>query len=119
MQSTSGLPALILTGASGLLGKYLLDDLKNDFRIFAIARRSQHECNAPKHPNIAWMRSDISDLNSITRTFREIKTAGGADFLIHLAAYYDFENEYHPEYQRTNIDGTGNILMLAKELNLK
>ena len=119
MQSTSGLPALILTGASGLLGKYLLDDLKNDFRIFAIARRSQHECNAPKHPNIAWMRSDISDLNSITRTFREIKTAGGADFLIHLAAYYDFENEYHEEYQLTNINGTKNILDLAEELNLK
>ncbi len=119
MQSTSGLPALILTGASGLLGKYLLDDLKNDFRIFAIARRSQHECNAPKHSNIAWMRADISNLNSITKTFREIKTAGGADFLIHLAAYYDFENEYHPEYKRTNIFGTGNILQLAKELNLK
>jgi nucleoside-diphosphate-sugar epimerase len=119
MTPDSGLPNLILTGASGLIGKYLLEELKNDYRIFAIARRSQQECGAPKHPNIAWLRADISNLNSITKAFREIKTAGGADFLIHLAAYYDFVNEYMPEYQLTNVDGTRNILKLAKEFQLK
>ncbi|MEW6195859.1 MAG: NAD(P)-dependent oxidoreductase [Bacteroidota bacterium] len=119
MQSSAGLPTLILTGASGLLGKYLLEEFKNEFRIFAIARRSQYECNAPRHPNIAWMRADIADISSITKTFSEIQTAGGADFLIHLAAYYDFENEYHLEYQRTNINGTANIIQLAKNMKLK
>ncbi|MFO7525718.1 MAG: NAD-dependent epimerase/dehydratase family protein, partial [Ignavibacteriaceae bacterium] len=89
---SSHLPTLILTGASGLIGKYLLDELKNDFRIFAIARRSQQECNAPKHSNIAWLRADISNINSISKAFREIKTAGGADYLIHLDAFYDFIN---------------------------
>lgn len=119
MTSGSGLPTLILTGASGLIGKYLLDEFKNDFRIFAIARRSQQECNAPKHQNIAWLRADVSNLSSISKAFREITTAGGADYLIHLAAYYDFVNEYHPDYERTNIIGTRNILDLSKILNLK
>jgi nucleoside-diphosphate-sugar epimerase len=119
MTSGSILPTLILTGASGLIGKYLLDEFKNDFRIFAIARRSQQECNAPKHQNIAWLRADVSNLNSISKAFREITTAGGADYLIHLAAYYDFVNEYHPDYERTNITGTRNILDLSKTLNLK
>ncbi len=50
------LPALVLTGASGFVGRHLLEELKNDHRIFAIARRSQHDCGAPIHPNIAWMR---------------------------------------------------------------
>lgn len=116
---SSHLPTLIITGASGLIGKYLLDELKNDFRIFAIARRSQQECNAPKHPNIAWLRADISKINSISKIFREIKTAGGADYLIHLAAYYEFINDNHPEYELTNVNGTKNILDLSKELNLK
>lgn len=119
MNPSFHLPAIIITGASGLIGKHLLDEFKEEFRIFAIARRSQNECNAPKHPNIAWIRADISNLNSISKAFREIATAGGADYLIHLAAYYDFVNDYHPEYQNTNIDGTKNILNLAKELNLK
>jgi nucleoside-diphosphate-sugar epimerase len=113
------LPAIILTGASGLIGKYLLDELKNEYRIFAIARRSQQECNAPRHPNIAWIRADVSNKNSISRAFREIKTAGGADFMIHLAAYYDFINDYHPQYQITNVGGTRNVLDLAEEMNLK
>lgn len=119
MTTDSITPRLILTGASGLIGKYLLEELKNDFRIFAIARRSQQECNAPKHNNIAWVRADVSNINSITKAFREITTAGGADYLIHLAAYYDFVNEFHPEYKLTNVDGTRNILNLAKDLNLK
>ena len=116
---SSHLPTLILTGASGLIGKYLLDELKNDFRIFAIARRSQQECNAPKHSNIAWLRADISNVNSISKAFREIKTAGSADYLIHLAAFYDFINFESPEYELTNVKGTRNILSLAKELHLK
>jgi nucleoside-diphosphate-sugar epimerase len=119
MSSVSGIPTLILTGASGLIGKYFLDEFKNDFRIFAIARRSQQECNAPRHQNIAWIRADVSNFNSIAKAFREITTAGGADYLIHLAAYYDFVNEYHPEYELTNINGTKNIIELSKNLNLK
>jgi nucleoside-diphosphate-sugar epimerase len=107
------LPTLALTGASGFVGRHLLDDLKDDYRIFAIARRSQHDCGAPVHPNIAWMRVDIGDREGLARTFREIATAGGARVLVHLAAYYDFTGEKHPEYQRTNVDGTRNVLEAA------
>jgi len=110
---------LIITGASGFVGRHLLEDLKNDFRIFAIARRSQHECNAPVHSNIAWIRADISDWHSIEKAFREIKTAGGADYLLHLAAFYEFSGEDHPEYISTNVEGTRHVLTLATELNLK
>lgn len=102
--------SLVLTGASGFVGRHLLDDLKNDYRIFAIARRSQHDCGAPVHPNIAWMRVDIADHEDLARTFREIATAGGARVLVHLAAYYDFTGEDHPEYRRTNVEGTRNVL---------
>jgi nucleoside-diphosphate-sugar epimerase len=119
MSANLEIPTLVITGASGLIGKYLLDELKNDYRIFAIARRSQQECSAPRHQNIAWIRADISNINSISKAFREISTAGGADYLIHLAAYYDFVNEYHPDYELTNINGTRNILDLSKNLNLK
>jgi len=39
--------------------------------------------------------------------------------MLHLAGYYDFTGEEHPEYQRTNITGTRNVLELAVPLNLK
>lgn len=110
---------VILTGASGFIGRHLLEDLKNDHRIFAIARRSPQESKIPVHPNVAWIRADIGNENSINRAFREIASAGGADYLIHLAAYYDFSGDENPEYQRTNIDGTRHIISLSKPLNLK
>jgi nucleoside-diphosphate-sugar epimerase len=111
-------PALIITGASGFVGRHLLEELKDDYRIFAIARRSQRDCGAPVHPNIAWMQVDIGDVEGLTRTFREIVSAGGAKFLIHLAGYYDYALENRPEYRRTNIDGTRNVLELSKQLDL-
>lgn len=112
-------PTIIITGASGFIGRHIVDDLSSDHRIFAIARRSPQECKAPVHSNVAWIRSDVGDMDSIGRAFREINTAGGADYLIHFTAYYDFTGENNPEYQRTNIDGTKHVLKLAKELNLK
>ena len=112
-------PAIIITGASGFVGRNLLDDMKNDYRIFAIARRSQQECNAPIHPNIAWIRADISEPNHMSRAFREIKSAGGADYLFHLAAFYEFAGEENPEYRTTNVDGTRIVLEHAKNLDLK
>jgi nucleoside-diphosphate-sugar epimerase len=109
-------PTLVLTGASGFVGRHLLEELKGDWRIFALARRSQHECGAPVDPHIAWMRVDIADRDGLARAGREIRTAGGAEVFIHLAAYYDFTGEPHPEYQRTNVEGTGHVLELARAL---
>jgi nucleoside-diphosphate-sugar epimerase len=114
MPTPSSPGTLVLTGASGFVGRHLLDDLKNDHRIFAIARRSQRDCGAPVHPNIAWMRVDIAEEDDLARTFREIATAGGAKALVHLAAYYDFTGEDHPEYRRTNVHGTRNVLEAAR-----
>jgi len=112
-------PVLVLTGASGFIGRELLENLKSDFRIFAIARRSQHESHAPVHPNIAWIRADITDQHSLAKAFREITTAGGAEYLIHLAAFYEFAGEEFEEYRLTNVIGTENVINHARQLNLK
>lgn len=111
--------SMIITGASGFIGRNLLEMFKDEYRIFAIARRSQQECNAIVHENIAWLRADISDTASLAQAFREIETAGGADYLLHLAAYYDFTDENRELYQRTNIEGTRNLLDCISGLNLK
>jgi len=112
------LPALILTGASGFVGRHLLDEFKEERRIFAIARRSQRQSGAAVHPNIAWMRVDIADRDGLGRAFREIRTAGGARVLVHLAAYYDFTGDAHPAYQRTNVEGTRLVLEGARQIGV-
>jgi nucleoside-diphosphate-sugar epimerase len=113
------LPCLVVTGASGFVGRHLLDALKEDYRIVGLARRSQARSGAPVHPNIAWHQADIGDRAAIEPIFEGIRHDGGADILIHLAAHYDFTGEEHPEYERTNVQGLRNVLELSKPLGLE
>ena len=113
------LPRLIVTGSSGFIGRHLLDFFKEDFKIVGIARRSQLHSGAPVHNNITWYQVDIGDRKALAAAFRYIRESGGADYLIHLAAHYDFTGENHPEYWRTNVDGMRNVLEECRSLELK
>ena len=112
------LPRLVITGASGFIGRRLLEGLKEKFEIVGLARRSQARCGAPFHANISWFQVDIADRESLATAFRFIRETGGADHVIHLAAHYDFTGDDHPEYWRTNVDGLRNILEECRELDL-
>jgi nucleoside-diphosphate-sugar epimerase len=113
------LPRLIVTGASGFIGRHLLDYFKDDFRIVALARRSQIHCGAPIHDNITWYQVDIGEREPLAAAFKYIRETGGADWMVHLAAHYDFTGEDHPEYWRTNVDGMRNVLDECRKLDLK
>ncbi len=112
------LPRLVITGASGFIGRRLLDGLKERFNIVGLARRSQTRCGAPVHDNISWFQADIGDRESLATAFRFIRETGGADFFIHLAAHYDFTGDDNPEYKRTNVDGLRNVLEECRDLDL-
>ena len=113
MHVTMALPRIVITGASGFIGRHLLDTIKDRYQIVAMGRRSQRQCGAPVHPNIVWHQVDIGDCERLTALFHEIRDEGGAELLIHLAAHYDFTGDEHPEYQRTNVDGLRNVLELC------
>ena len=110
------LPRILITGASGFIGRHLLEVLKEDFEIIGLARRSQVHCGAPIHKNITWNQVDIADREALKAVFRDIRESGGAQYVMHLAAHYDFTGEDHPEYYRTNVDGLRNVLDLCRRL---
>jgi len=115
----SELPVLILTGASGFIGRYLIPDFYNHFYIYALARSSQKYAGIEMHENINWVRVDIGEKKSVKKVFTYIKKKGGADYLVHLAGYYDFDGKDAAEYERTNVNGTHYILESSKMLKLK
>jgi nucleoside-diphosphate-sugar epimerase len=106
----SGLPILVVTGASGFVGRRLLDTLKHSHRLICLARRSQTLCGAPFHDNIIWKQVDIGVRRRVAQVWEEIREIGPVEAVIHLAAHYDFTGEDHPEYQRTNVEGTRHVL---------
>src|SRR5512143_783372 len=106
---------LLVTGASGFVGRHLLDAIKEDYTIYGVARRSQARAGAPEHANIRWFQTDVADREPLFSTFRKIKELGGVDAVIHLAAHYDFTGKEHPDYWRTNVSGLRNVLDASKE----
>lgn len=113
------LPSIIITGASGLIGRYLLQYLVDDYNIFAIARRSQKIADIPFHKNLQWIQCDIANMDALNEVQNYIIDHGGAKFIIHLAAYYDFTYKNNPEYKRTNVQGTENMLKFGKEIKVE
>ena len=104
------LPSIVLTGASGFIGSYIIDYITEEFIIFAIARRSRKEANIPYHPNLHWLQCDISNWSTLSEAADYINKHGGADFIIHLAAFYDFTYKDNPAYKIVNVNGTKNML---------
>jgi nucleoside-diphosphate-sugar epimerase len=109
-------PRLVLLGASGFIGRQLLEGIRNDYEVFALARSARETCGVPDHPNVTWIQTDITDAASVDAAFERIRAAGGAEFVVHLAAYYDFTGEDHPEYRRTNVDGLRAVLDACRAL---
>ena len=113
------LKKILVTGASGFIGRNIIEDLCQDYYIYALARRTQQEAGVKAHENIKWILVDIARKSSLATVIENIKQDGGIDFILHLAAYYDFDNEPHPEFERTNVLGTRLLLEHVKELGLK
>lgn len=112
-------PAMIVTGATGFLGGQLVRQLRKEYRIYALGRRSPQEAGVPEGAGIRWFRVDIADRDRLGEVFRFIAESGGAHQLLHMAAYYDFTGDDSPEYERTNVQGTKNLLELSEPLKLR
>ena len=50
---------------------------------------------------------------------RRLRADGGATAVVHLAAHFDFTGERHPDYQRTNVEGTRRLLDACDGLGLE
>ena len=113
------LPGIVVTGASGFIGRHFVIAVFERFRLFCIARRSQKEVGIPYHKNIHWLQLDITNQNNLENAFKYVKDHGGAEYVLHLAMYYDFTMKENPAYEQINVTGTRYVLEMSKMLALK
>lgn len=112
-------PRVIVTGASGFLGRRIVKLLRNRFHVIALDRRTRGEAAIAHLSHVEWHTVDIADKAAVAALFEEIAAQGGARALVHLAAWYDFTGKDHVEYTRTNVDGTRLLLEHAEPLRLQ
>jgi UDP-glucuronate 4-epimerase len=118
---------ILLTGGAGFIGSWTVEELlKLGHRIFCIDNFNdyydpkQKEANVKpflNNPNFKLYRIDIRDYETLKKIFLENKV----DKIIHLAAMAGVRNSIlNPKlYYDVNINGTLNVLELAKEFNIK
>ena len=71
------IPSIIVTGASGFIGRNFIEANVDNFNLFCIARRSQKEAGIPEHPNIHWIQADIGKIDNIEDFAQDILMLGG------------------------------------------
>lgn len=115
----TSLPGILLSGASGLVGRNFIRAARDRYRLFCLARRSMEEAGVQPDPNLRWLQVDIGERDKLLAFAGLLRNYGGAQYVVNLAGYYDFTNKEHPEYTRTNIHGTRNMLDLSRELGVE
>jgi len=110
---------IAITGASGFLGRLLVQLLRRRHKVVAFDRRPLVEAEMAGHPNVEWHQLDLVDRPAVDDTIDRIRSGGRVHVLIHLAAYYDFTGEEHPEYQRTNVGAMRSLLDASRRLDLE
>jgi len=94
---------IIVTGAFGLIGSYLLKALtKINYQIYAISQ----ELRQSSQENIKVIQCDLLDFQKTQQIIKSIK----ADYLIHLAWYVEHEKFWQAKENMTWIAASINIL---------
>lgn len=98
----------LITGATGFIGRYLLEDLiKNNYELRVLTRQTSY-----KYKNIDTFKGDITKKDTIVDAFQ------GIDIVFHNAAYaMDWGNKY--EIYNANVQGTRNVADICKKKKIQ
>ncbi len=103
--STDQRPIVLITGATGNLGRSLGKVFGRDYRTVGLDRVAE----GADFPVIA---VDFTSDASMELAFRKFRDTFGSRIasVIHLVAYFDFTGDDHPLYQSVTVEGTRRLL---------
>ncbi|TWT64897.1 NAD-dependent epimerase/dehydratase family protein [Allorhodopirellula solitaria] len=106
------LPAVIVTGSSGLLGSAVCDRLAGaGYQVFGFDRVGLPE--PPKnHERVRDIECDVTDSSSVRAAMSKVAELTGSKLasVVHMAAYYDFSGEDSDLYDKVTVNGTDRLL---------
>ncbi|MDD5638970.1 MAG: SDR family NAD(P)-dependent oxidoreductase [Candidatus Pacebacteria bacterium] len=107
---------VLITGGTGTLGKELIKKFYKEWEITVLSRDELKQAQLKTlYPKIKFIIGDVRDYSSVCKAVRDI------DVILHCAAMKRIEVcEVNPiEAVKTNVLGTENVVMAAKEKGIK
>lgn len=94
-------PIVLITGATGNLGRSLCKALDRDYRIVGLDLKTEGS-------DFPVFEADFTSDASVELALRKFRDAFGLRIasVIHLVAYFDFTGADNPLYQSVNVEGT-------------
>ena len=106
---------VFVTGGTGFLGSYIIQELVNKgISVRAIRRSKKLPAHIPASvfAGVDWIDGDVLDLVGLEDSMH------GIDTIIHSAAKVSFNSIDRAEMYRVNIEGTANMVNIAIEKNI-
>lgn len=102
---------IAVTGASGLLGSFVVRQLLAEGHSVIALRRKESETDL-KHPKLIWKNGDVQDPVALAESFK------GASAVIHAAASVSFNPRRRNEIFNVNVTGTKNVVNACLTLGI-
>lgn len=101
---------IFITGATGFIGKQVLEQLKKTkHELFCLVRKTNPSIEKLRSSGVNVIEGDVRDKSSVLDGMR------GCDWVINLANIYTFWEPDKSVYKTTNVDGTRNVMECALE----
>ena len=117
---------ILVTGGTGLIGSHLLfhlisngNSVRSNYRTKASIKKVHkvfgYYTDDPSHlvEQIDWVQADITDLGGLDSLF------DGIEYVYHCAALISFDPKDFKTLERTNVEGTANVVNLSLKYGVK
>jgi len=98
---------ILITGATGFIGKTLTQKLAEDGHMVHAMYRSEEKAKTIEHRNVRLFKGDITDYSSLESAM------GSCEVVFHMAAYAKVWAKDSATFNRINVQGTVNVLDAA------
>jgi nucleoside-diphosphate-sugar epimerase len=109
--------SILVTGSSGFLGSRTIMNLSRlGYKVCGIDNRISNSLKSITNNNIKLLTVDITNRDNLKYVLHDyVKKHGNIDYVIHYAAYWNYENSCLNEYLLNNVEGTENIYNITSE----